>query len=64
MTFAQLVHNLHPEGAYAVLGRAQELEAQGRDILHLEIGQPDFQTFSHISDLILSRVSGGTSIGG
>jgi aspartate/methionine/tyrosine aminotransferase len=32
-----------------VLARAQELEAQGRDIIHLEIGQPDFETYPHIS---------------
>ena len=47
--FAQRVISLEPEGAYQVLARAQELEAQGREILHLEIGQPDFQTFPHIS---------------
>ena len=37
------------EGAYLVLAKAQELESQGRDIIHLEIGQPDFQTFLNIS---------------
>jgi aspartate/methionine/tyrosine aminotransferase len=31
-----------------MLARAQALEAQGRRIVHLEIGQPDFQTFPHI----------------
>jgi aspartate/methionine/tyrosine aminotransferase len=35
---------LRPEGAYSVLARAQELERQGREILHLELGQPDFPT--------------------
>lgn len=38
------VKNLEPEGAYHVLARAQELERQGRDIIHLEIGEPDFPT--------------------
>ena len=38
--------NCKPEGAYAVLAYAQQLEAQGRHILHLEIGQPDFPTFA------------------
>lgn len=47
--YAQRVIGLKPEGAYQVLARAQELEAHGRNILHLEIGQPDFQTFPHIS---------------
>jgi aspartate aminotransferase len=49
MEFASRVAGLSPEGAYAVLARAQALEAQGREIIHLEIGQPDFQTFPHIS---------------
>jgi aspartate aminotransferase len=30
------------EGALAVFARARELEAQGRDIIHLELGEPDF----------------------
>ncbi len=41
---------LSPEGAYQVLARAQALEAQGRKIIHLEIGQPDFDTFDNISE--------------
>jgi len=43
------ITHLEPEGAYAVLGRALELERQGRRILHLELGQPDFFTPEHIS---------------
>jgi aspartate aminotransferase len=42
--------NLAPEGAYQVLARAQALEAQGRKIVHLEIGQPDFDTFDNIRE--------------
>jgi aspartate aminotransferase len=49
MSFANRVAHLRPEGAYAVLARAQALEAQGRQIIHLEIGQPDFETYSHIA---------------
>jgi aspartate aminotransferase len=49
MNFAQRVIDLESEGAYVVMARAQELEAEGRDIIHLEIGQPDFQTYPHIS---------------
>ena len=47
--FAARVEHLREEGAYAVLARANELEAQGRPIIHLEIGQPDFPTFANIS---------------
>ena len=44
MSFANRVIHLEAEGAYQVLARAQELEAAGRDIIHLEIGEPDFST--------------------
>jgi aspartate/methionine/tyrosine aminotransferase len=59
MNFAQRVQSLEPEGAYAVLARAQELEAQGRDIIHLEIGQPDFQTFANISLSGIGAIAAG-----
>ena len=59
MGFANRVLNLQAEGAYAVLARAQELEAQGREILHLEIGQPDFQTFPHISERGIQAIRDG-----
>ena len=36
------------ESAFDVLRRAQELEAAGREVVHLEIGQPDFPTPAHI----------------
>lgn len=49
MDFAQRVTRLAPEGAYHMLARAQALEAAGRHIIHLEIGQPDVPTFANIS---------------
>ena len=49
MRFAQRITHLRSEGAYAVLARAQALEAQGREIIHLEIGQPDFETYPNIA---------------
>lgn len=39
---------LGTETAFEVLARARALEAQGRDIIHLEIGEPDFDTPRHI----------------
>ena len=36
------------ESAFDVLRQAQELEAAGREVVHLEIGQPDFPTPAHI----------------
>jgi len=48
MSFTERVSYLQPEGAYAVLAKAQRMEEQGRDIIHLEIGQPDFRTFPNV----------------
>ena len=39
---------LGSEAAFTVFGRARELQAQGRDIIHFEIGEPDFDTPEHI----------------
>jgi aspartate/methionine/tyrosine aminotransferase len=36
------------ESAFEVLVRARELERQGKNIIHLEIGEPDFPTPAHI----------------
>lgn len=49
MGFSFRVQNLKPEGAYHMLSLAEQLEAQGKEIIHLEIGQPDFPTFEHIA---------------
>src|SRR4030042_392859 len=48
MSYASRTSHLKPEGAYQMLARAQELEANGREVIHLEIGQPDFETFDNI----------------
>jgi aspartate aminotransferase len=48
MKLAQRMSRIGVEGAFKVLARAHALEAQGRDILHLEIGEPDFDTPAHI----------------
>jgi aspartate aminotransferase len=58
-SFADRISNISPEGAYQVLARAQELERQGRDIVHLEIGQPDFQTFDAICERGKSAITEG-----
>ena len=38
------MQGVHGEAAFQMLGRANELERQGRSIIHLEIGEPDFDT--------------------
>jgi aspartate/methionine/tyrosine aminotransferase len=59
MSFANRVTHLKAEGAYQVLARAQELEAAGRDIIHLEIGEPDFSTAPHISMMGMKAIADG-----
>lgn len=59
MTFAQRVKNLAPEGAYAMLAKAQALEAAGQKIIHLEIGQPDFSTFTNIAQAGIRAIQDG-----
>lgn len=48
MKFADCMSRLGGESAFDVLARARALEAQGRSIIHLEIGEPDFSTPAHI----------------
>ncbi len=48
MQLAERMSRLGTESAFDVLMRARALEAQGRDIVHLEIGEPDFDTPEHV----------------
>ena len=48
MKLAERMSRIGVETAFEVLVRARALEAQGRDIIHLEIGEPDFDTPRHI----------------
>ena len=48
MALAGRMSNLGTETAFEVLAKAKALEAQGREIIHLEIGEPDFETPKHI----------------
>ncbi len=48
MNLAKRIERLGIESAFDVLVRARALEAQGRSVIHLEIGEPDFPTPPHI----------------
>ncbi|HEX5778085.1 MAG TPA: pyridoxal phosphate-dependent aminotransferase [Xanthobacteraceae bacterium] len=47
------------ENAFAVLARATELAGQGRDIINLGIGQPDFPTPPHIAEAAIKAIRDG-----
>jgi aspartate aminotransferase len=57
--FTDRVIHLEAEGAYAVLARALEMERLGREILHLELGQPDFRTPEHVSQAGMAAIEEG-----
>ena len=59
MTFATRTAHLRPEGAYQVLARATQLEAAGKEIIHLEIGQPDYATFENVSQAGIEAIRPG-----
>ena len=48
MRLASRMHRLGTETAFAAVARARALEATGRDVIHLEIGEPDFETPANI----------------
>ena len=48
MKFSDRMNQLGTETAFEVLARANVLASQGRDIINLGIGQPDFQTPDNI----------------
>src|SRR5258708_39922080 len=48
MHIANRISRLGTETSFVVLAKARELEAQGKDIIHLEIGEPDFDTAPNI----------------
>jgi len=50
---------LGTESAFEVLVRARELEAAGREIIHLEIGEPDFPTAPHIVEAAAEALRAG-----
>ena len=47
------------ENAFAVLARAEALRAQGRDVINLGIGQPDFPTPGHICEAAVKAIRDG-----
>ena len=52
---AAAVARLGSENAFEILARARELEAAGRRVVHMEIGEPDFDTPDHIKKAAVER---------
>ncbi len=58
-SLTEAVGRLGTEGAFAVLARARALEAAGRDVIHLEIGEPDFETPPHVAEAGIAAIRAG-----
>jgi aspartate aminotransferase len=61
MRLSQRMARLGTETAFEVLVRARALEAQGKNVVHLEIGEPDFDTPPHIVEAGARALKGGAT---
>jgi aspartate aminotransferase len=59
--WAERMSRLGTESAFEVLAHARRLEYEGRDIIHLEIGEPDFQTPQNIIDAATRAMNNGAT---
>src|SRR5699024_10361163 len=59
VTLASRMDRIGTETAFAVMARGRVLEAQGRDVVHLQIGEPDFDTPGNIIDAGVNALRSG-----
>lgn len=59
MKTSSRIKDIQPFHVMALLARAKELEAKGKDIIHMEIGEPDFPTPQPIIDAGIKAISDG-----
>ena len=59
LKLAQRMSRLGTETAFEVLNKAKALERQGKDIVHLEIGEPDFDTPKNVVEAGVNALRGG-----
>jgi len=57
--FAKRMETLGTETAFEVLAKAKALEKQGKDVIHLEIGEPDFDTPKNIKEAAVKALYAG-----
>src|ERR1700756_5227328 len=59
LRLAERMKRLGTETAFEVMVRARALEAKGRDVVHLEIGEPDFDTPGNVINAAVGALRGG-----
>ncbi|MEM1891551.1 MAG: pyridoxal phosphate-dependent aminotransferase [Nitrososphaerota archaeon] len=55
------VYKITQEGAFAVLAKAREVEAKGKNVIHMEIGEPDFDTPENIKRAAIEALAKGAT---
>ena len=56
---SERMKDIPPSGTLKMLAKSKELEQKGRKIIHLEVGQPDFDTPQHIKEAAISALKDG-----
>ena len=59
LRLAGRMSRLSGEGAFEVLERARALERKGKNVIHLEIGEPDFDTSPNIVNAAVDALRSG-----
>ncbi|MDA7606352.1 pyridoxal phosphate-dependent aminotransferase [Pelagibacteraceae bacterium] len=59
MKLAKNLERLGTESAFSILAEAKKLESQGKEMIHLGLGQPDFKTPQHIVDAAKKALDDG-----
>ena len=59
MKIVESVNRLGTETAFKVFAEAKKLEKEGKEIIHLNLGQPDFKTSNHIVDATIKALKDG-----
>src|SRR5215831_14576902 len=59
LRLAKRMSRLGVESAFETLARARALEAQGKEIIHLEIGEPDFDTPANVIETGIDAIRNG-----
>lgn len=59
MNYAKRIEKLSVESAFKVLSAAKKLEAEGKDVIHFEIGEPDFDTPENIREAAKKAIDNG-----
>ncbi len=59
MQYTERISRLESEGAFAVLAKAKKMEAAGKSVIHLQIGEPDFDTPKNVCDVGIKAIRDG-----